>query len=295
MADLSDDGIDRFVRDGFLFVASGVKEHGRRFILEQREGESGEVTFSDTACAVEQNGGRLGRKGMMECAAEALQFFVSSDQCEGWMMMGRALDGLVGEGLCAEKFKDICALWAFCGVALKEFKAKVADPIGDARDDLLWCDGFGGVFLSKDLDGASFEGESAGEGLVKDHADAVPVAGFGERLMEGLFRRHIGGCSGDLHTLFGGVFAQLGHKAKVEDHHSPFGGDENVGGFEVAVQESEAMEGRDTLREMRECVEQAAKMDVGGFGRWERRRGSVFRRDLRRGEKKLGFRFKGLG
>lgn len=60
VADLADDGIDGFVGDGFLFVASGMKEHRRGFILEQREGKARKVTFSDTAGAFKQDGGGLG-------------------------------------------------------------------------------------------------------------------------------------------------------------------------------------------------------------------------------------------
>lgn len=66
VADLPDDGVNGFVGDGFLFVASGMKEHGRSFVLENRKGEACEVTFSDAAVSFEKDGGGLGGEGLME-------------------------------------------------------------------------------------------------------------------------------------------------------------------------------------------------------------------------------------
>ncbi len=100
--------------------------------------------------------------------------------------------------------------------------------------------------------------------------------------MKGLFGGHIGGSTGDLHTLFGGIFAQFGDEAKVEDHNAAFGGDEDVGGFEIAVQQPIAMEGCDALGEMRKRLKKAAKMHVGGFCGLGRS-GRISRRDRRIG------------
>lgn len=114
----------------------------------------------------------------------------------------------------------------------------------------------------QDLGEASIKGKSACQGEVQDHADAIPVAGLGKGLLVGLLWRHKGGCSGDLDLAeVEFVLAEFGDKPEVEDHDATFGGDEDIGRFEIAMKEAHAVEGIDALGELAQGVEESIEME----------------------------------
>jgi hypothetical protein len=100
----------------------------------------------------------------------------------------------------------------------------------------------------------------AGEGLVEQDAEAVPVARGGQGLAAGLLGGHVRGGAGV--ALVAGVGVGV-DEAEVEDDDATAGGDEDVAGFEVAMEATGAVEGVEAADQLDGGVAQAGLVDGG--------------------------------
>jgi hypothetical protein len=157
----------------------------------------------------------------------------------------------------AESAKDLGARGPEPCVAVKQRRAERVevgrDPLGAVRRR-------GGLHRRlhrEHVDRGAHEGRPADQGLVEDHADAVPVGGGRRRLVARLLRRHVPGRSDHLPgpgRHFPGWVEELGRHAEVQEHHPPLGRDEHVRRLDVPVELArrvQRVDARDELAQRR--------------------------------------------
>ncbi len=117
-----------------------------------------------------------------------------------------------------------------------------------------------------DLGRGADERRLAGERLVEQHADAVPVAGLVERLAGDLLRRHVRGRPAAVVDVgAGGRAAQVDREAEVADRDPATLLDQHVRRLDVAMQDAGAVQGRQAFDQRRQHGAQAieAQRSVG--------------------------------
>ena len=154
-------------------------------------------------------------------------------------------------------------------IASKQLLAQPDQVFGKARDQGVGSRRDSGLFEQHDLVETAVEREPAGERLVEDHADAVPVAGGRDRQPQSLLGRHVSQSTNDLpgHRMMLTCGFQIGHQTEVEQDHPAVPGDQHVGRFDVAVQLPRGVQSLNTLGELNQPVPQPGFVSNGPRGR----------------------------
>ena len=102
------------------------------------------------------------------------------------------------------------------------------------------------------------ERKSAGERLVQNHANAVPVAGRSDRATGCLLGRHVSGSAEEVGagTVMKPTRSQFRAQTEVEDHDAAIGRDQNVGWLEIPVQPAGLVKRRHPLRQLPQAIPQ---------------------------------------
>ncbi len=130
----------------------------------------------------------------------------------------------------------------------------------DVRDKLARRRGILVLLPVQDLVRLAIEGQNPGQRLVQHHAKAVPICCGTDRIVRRLFRRHVrrGARPEKRRPDF-----PFGGKTKVENHNPALARDQHVGRLDVSVNLSCAVDGGQTLGELREPLAHAGL--VQGF------------------------------
>ena len=121
------------------------------------------------------------------------------------------------------------------GPACQQLLAEIVQGRRQIVDELTRRRTVARGFVTEDVGIRAAERPLARQRLEQHDADAVPVARFGQRLVEALLRRHVGGRPGDL-ALGRHAQPELGREAEVEQLQDPVGADEHVRRLDVAVE-----------------------------------------------------------
>ncbi|HEY3351794.1 MAG TPA: hypothetical protein VGQ83_00975 [Polyangia bacterium] len=277
-AERVDDAVDRLEGHQLALVAAAA-EHGHAALLEGVGEAAHDGALADPGLALDDERQRGARAAhLVEGRGQRVELLVAADEGRPEALVPRRRRGRPG-GRAVEAREELAPGRPPLRVEPQELRAervevgRHAGAHGRRRRQIV-------VLLAHEhVQRRAGERDRAGERLVEQHADAVPVR-LGPHALRGrLLRRHVvDGADG---VPRGGLPAarEGGDEPEVEQHHAPRGRDQDVRRLDVPVRHARGVQGHERLTELRERRPQARLVPR----RPRRRRGRVPQGARRRG------------
>src|SRR5207237_474325 len=167
----------------------------------------------------------------------------------------RSLIGARAETIDSEARQDLVVAWAGGRSRIEQIATERIEIVGDSLDDRGRGDLIRTYLALRDLDRrAAAEGDVAGQRLVEQDTEAVPVAcRCGGRSLN-LFGAEIAGCPHDAAPVDRIVGVHADGQPEVEQHHAPFGRNHDVGWLEIAMHDAVCVERGDGDGQLPEAI-----------------------------------------
>ncbi len=241
--------VEGAIRDLLAFVASAADDADVG-AAGARAGEKAVDQGVDARAggAVDQTGGRFSRGHDLEQAVEDLELGVAADE-RG--VVGRAGDGLRLGG--AEGAANLDSGGAIGGVAAEHRRAKrVEIGVHGGGERARRGTVFGLLGEQHVANGFPLERQRPRQHREEHGADRIPVGGGADLAAEGLLRRHVRRRA-DEAAAGGSVRAHdVVREAEVEDDHPLVAANHDVRRLQVAVQQTDVVQGRDAGAQLAE-------------------------------------------